>query len=79
MPNNERVRVYDLARELGLANKELLSLLEREGVPAKSHSSSLESDVANLIRDIVVAERQKQNAKATAASKAIAEQKKTIF
>ncbi|MBO4345212.1 MAG: translation initiation factor IF-2 [Victivallales bacterium] len=76
MPNNERVRVYDLARELGLANKELLSLLEREGVPAKSHSSSLESDVANLIRDIVVAERQKQNAKATAASKAIAEQKK---
>ncbi len=72
MPNNERIRVYDLARELGLANKELLSLLEKEGYTGKSHSSSLDSDTANMIRDIVIAERQKQNAKATA----LAEQKK---
>ena len=76
MPNNERVRVYDLARELGLTNKELLGLLDKEGVTVKSHSSTLETDVANLIRDIVISERQKQNAKANEVSKAIAEQKK---
>ena len=62
MPNNEKIRVYDLARELGLTNKELLALLEREGVAVKSHSSSLESDIANLIRDIIIAERQKAKA-----------------
>ena len=75
MPNNERVRVYDLARELGLTNKELLSLLEKEGISVKSHSSSIESDVANLVRDIVISERQKQNAKANEVSKALAEHK----
>ncbi|MBQ7649872.1 MAG: translation initiation factor IF-2, partial [Victivallales bacterium] len=75
MPNNERVRVYDLARELGLTNKELLSLLEKEGVSVKSHSSSIDSDVANLVRDIVISERQKQNAKANEVSKALASQK----
>jgi translation initiation factor IF-2 len=44
MPNNERMRVYDLARELGLTNKELIALLEKEGIAVKSHSSSLEAE-----------------------------------
>ncbi len=59
MPAGDKVRVYDLARELGLTNKELLALLEREGFSVKSHSSNLEADVANMIRDIVIADRQK--------------------
>ena len=60
MPAGDKVRVYDLARELGLTNKELLALLEQEGFAVKSHSSNLESDVANMIRDLVIAERQKK-------------------
>lgn len=64
MPVNDRVRVYELAREMGLTNKELLFLLEKEGYSVKSHSSTLEADVANMIRDLVIAERQKGKAKA---------------
>ncbi len=52
-----KVRVYDLARELGLTNKELMDLLEADGLPVKSHASSLESDFAELIRDKVFASR----------------------
>ena len=62
MPNNERMRVYDLARELGLTNKELIARLEKEGVAVKSHSSSLDNEIANLIRDMVISERQKAKA-----------------
>ena len=67
MPAGDKVRVYDLARELGLTNKELLALLEKEGFAVKSHSSNLEADVANMIRDLVISERQKGKAKQTAA------------
>ncbi|MBR0459190.1 MAG: translation initiation factor IF-2 [Victivallales bacterium] len=60
MAGNEKVRVYDLARELGLSNKELLALLEKEGVEVKSHASSLDAETANLVRDMVIAEREKK-------------------
>ena len=65
---NERVRVYELARELGLQNKELISLLEREGYAVKSHSSSLENEVADMIRDLVASERKKATAPAVPAT-----------
>ena len=52
-----KVRVYDLARDLGLSNKELMAIMEREGYAVKSHSSSLEEDVASMLRDLVIAER----------------------
>ena len=35
-------RVYELAKELGLANRELISRLEKIGIAVKSHSSTLE-------------------------------------
>ncbi|MDD5099695.1 MAG: translation initiation factor IF-2 [Syntrophales bacterium] len=35
-------RVYELAKELGLENKELISRLEKIGIAVKSHSSTLE-------------------------------------
>ncbi len=54
---SERVRVYDLARELGLENRELMDLLEAEGVEVRSHASSLEPEIADLIREHVIAER----------------------
>jgi translation initiation factor IF-2 len=37
-------RVYELAKEMGLENKELLSKLEKAGVEGKSHSSTLTED-----------------------------------
>jgi translation initiation factor IF-2 len=44
-------RVYDLAKEFNVDNKEILAELEKAGVGAKSHSSSLEENQVKLIRD----------------------------
>jgi translation initiation factor IF-2 len=54
---SDRVRVYDLARELGLENRELMDLLEAEGLEVRSHASTLEPDIADLVREHVIAER----------------------
>jgi len=52
-----KIRVYHLAAELGMTTRELLELLEEEGIPVKSHASSLDEDVAGLVRDHVVSQR----------------------
>ena len=44
-------RVYDLAKEFNVDNKEILAELERAGAAVKSHSSSLEESQVKLIRD----------------------------
>jgi translation initiation factor IF-2 len=63
----EKIRVYDLAREVGLTNKELLDLLEKEGLQVKSHSSSIEAEYADLIRDKVFSARRTRGAAAAPA------------
>ena len=69
---SDKVRVYDLARELGLTPKELIAMLEKEGFAVKSHSSTLEADIADLIRDAVISSRQKKQAAASQAAAAAA-------
>ena len=69
---SDKVRVYDLARELGLTPKELIAMLEKEGFTVKSHSSTLEADIADLIRDAVITSRQKKQAANQAAAAAAA-------
>ena len=69
---SDKVRVYDLARELGLTPKELIAMLEKEGFTVKSHSSTLEADIADLIRDAVITSRQKKQAANQAATAAAA-------
>ena len=54
---SDRVRVYDLARELGLENRELMDLLEAEGIEVRSHASTMDPDIADLVREHVIAER----------------------
>ncbi len=44
------VRVYELARELGVANKILLDLLNGMGYPVKSHSSSIDMHLGDRLR-----------------------------
>ena len=48
VPSN--IRVYELARELGLTNKETLDLAESLGVGVKSHSSSIVDAQADRVR-----------------------------
>ena len=48
MPNN--IRVYELARELGMTNAETLDLAESLGIGVKSHSSSIVDAQADRVR-----------------------------
>ncbi|HOW57913.1 MAG TPA: translation initiation factor IF-2 N-terminal domain-containing protein, partial [Smithellaceae bacterium] len=48
-------RVYELAKELGLENKDLIAHLERIGISVKSHSSSLEDEEVERIKDELLA------------------------
>ncbi len=46
----KKIRVYELARELGLTNKEALDLCVGLGIGVKSHSSSIEDAQADRVR-----------------------------
>ncbi|MGA8297547.1 MAG: translation initiation factor IF-2 N-terminal domain-containing protein, partial [Acidimicrobiales bacterium] len=46
----KNIRVYELARELGLTNKEALDLAVSLGIGVKSHSSSIEDAQADRVR-----------------------------
>jgi translation initiation factor IF-2 len=45
-----RPRVHEVAKELGLSSKEVLSYLEEIGHAVKSHSSAIDDDVAARVR-----------------------------
>ncbi|MGO9880574.1 MAG: translation initiation factor IF-2 N-terminal domain-containing protein, partial [Acidimicrobiales bacterium] len=46
----KKIRVYELARELGLTNKEALDICIDLGIGVKSHSSSIEDAQADRAR-----------------------------
>jgi translation initiation factor IF-2 len=45
------MRVYELAKILGKSNKDLMKVLEDLGVEVKTHMSSIDNDVAQLVED----------------------------
>ena len=45
-----KIRVHELAKELGLTNKEALDLAIALGIGVKSHSSSIEEAQADRVR-----------------------------
>lgn len=45
-----KIRVHELAKELGLSSKEAIAKLASIGVEVKSHSSTVEEDVAERLR-----------------------------
>ena len=45
-----KMRVHELAKELGMDNKELMDILEKKNVEVKSHMSSLADEVVENIR-----------------------------
>ncbi|MEN6375222.1 MAG: translation initiation factor IF-2 [Smithella sp.] len=53
-------RVYELAKELGLENKDLITDLEKIGITVKSHSSSLEDDEVERIKSELLAKEPRQ-------------------
>ena len=50
-----KIRIYELARELGIDNKAVVQLAQKLGIPGKSsHSHSLEDEEAEQIRRAVI-------------------------
>jgi translation initiation factor IF-2 len=54
-----KVRVYQLARELRITNEVLFTLLEEVGTPVTSHTSSVDTSVAEEVRSRVAGTKRK--------------------
>lgn len=51
------VRVYDLSKELGISNKEVIDVAKHVGISIRSHSSSISEEEAKRIRDKIKASK----------------------
>ena len=47
----KKVRVYELAKELNLESKTLVDFLVELGADIKNHMSTVESDIAEMVRE----------------------------
>jgi translation initiation factor IF-2 len=50
----QKIRIYELAKRLGIPNKTVLSALTRLGIEGKTHSSSIEPDLAKKVEDALL-------------------------
>ncbi len=48
-----KIRIYELAKQIGVSNKIILVELANLGIKGKMHSSSIETDLAEKIKDIL--------------------------
>ncbi|MDX2004603.1 MAG: translation initiation factor IF-2 [Meiothermus sp.] len=48
-----KVRIYQLAKELGMENEALLKILDEMGVEYKSHASTLEDETAQAVKELI--------------------------
>src|ERR1700752_2386387 len=46
------VRVYELARDLGVSSKNLIEELRNQGIDVKSHMSTMDEETAGLVLDL---------------------------
>jgi len=46
------VRVYELARDLGISSRNLIEELRNQGIEVKSHMSTMDEETAGLILDL---------------------------
>ncbi len=58
--NMSKKKVYELAKDLGLENKELISRLEKMGITGKSHASALEDGELERIQKELLARESKE-------------------
>ncbi len=62
-----KIKVHELAKELELQSKDILSFLQEKGIEAKAAQSSLEEDAAALVRKSLGKKTQKPTAEKTEA------------
>ncbi|MEB3257995.1 MAG: translation initiation factor IF-2 [Cyanobacteriota bacterium] len=53
MTSSGKMRIYELSRDLGLDNKDVLDAAEKLEIPARSHSSSISDEEATRIRALI--------------------------
>ncbi|MGB1001865.1 MAG: translation initiation factor IF-2 N-terminal domain-containing protein, partial [Prochlorococcaceae cyanobacterium] len=70
MTSGGKVRIYELSRDLGLDNRDVLNAAEKLSIAAKSHSSSISDGEAAKIKALL-----NSNGKAAGGAKAPAFQK----
>jgi len=49
-----RIRIYELARQLEVESKDLVEILQEEGIEVTSHASSIDIEQAERIRDMLL-------------------------
>ena len=49
-----KVRIFELAKELGLSSKDLIGLFERLGLEAKNQLAVVEDPIADLVRGVLL-------------------------
>ena len=53
MTSSGKVRIYELSKDLGLENKDVLDAAEKLSIAARSHSSSISDTEAGKIRNLL--------------------------
>jgi translation initiation factor IF-2 len=53
-----KLRVYELAKELDMPNKDLVDKISSLGIQIKGHMSSLDEEEAQLVRDTITGKSQ---------------------
>ena len=57
-----KIRVHELAKELGISSKELITLLMNEfNIEVKNHMSVVDDEDAELIKELFIENAKKQN------------------
>ena len=64
-----KMRVHELAKELGIENKELVEMLQKKNVDVKNHMSAVEDSVADEIRSEMSSKHEVKKSEAAAADK----------
>ncbi|RQD75384.1 MAG: translation initiation factor IF-2 [Candidatus Syntrophonatronum acetioxidans] len=49
----ERIRIYELAKRLGLSSKEVIATLKDLDIPVKNHMSSIDDETADMLMDLL--------------------------
>lgn len=47
-----KIRIYELAKQIGISSKKLITILEDLGINVKNHMSTIDKDTAQLVKDL---------------------------
>ena len=72
-----RIRVYQLAKKIGISNKELIKKLNELSIRVSSHMSTLESENANVVIELLAEEANETNMLTDGKDKELKWQKKS--